>query len=133
MYEERFSSSRYIRGLIVLVEIIDAPQITDNFILKLYKRTKSSRPSRQLRKEEFNEWKAKVKSKIMDLLGELPESAPLDPCLLSVEETEKFLREKWLIRSEEDSYVPLYLLIPKNRGVKENSDPMCTWTWPVWE
>ncbi|MBO3799982.1 MAG: hypothetical protein FGF52_02850 [Candidatus Brockarchaeota archaeon] len=34
--------------------------------------------------------------------------------MLSREETKKYVREKWIIRSEEDCWVPLYLLVPKN-------------------
>lgn len=96
-------------------EIIDAPQITDNFLRKLYERTKPSLAFKAKSKEEFIEWKEKLKNKIKELLGDFPEPAPLNPKLLSKEYTEHFIREKWLIQSEEDCWVPLYLLVPKNR------------------
>ena len=94
--------------------IVDAPQITDVFLRKLYRRMKPSLSFQAKTKEEFEEWKRKLKNKIVELLGEFPEPAPLNPQLLSTEETEKYVREKWLIQSEQDCYVPLYLLIPKN-------------------
>ncbi|RLG95855.1 acetylxylan esterase [Candidatus Bathyarchaeota archaeon] len=93
---------------------VDAPQITDVFLRKLYRRMKPSLSFQAKTKEEFEEWKRKLKNKIVELLGEFPEPAPLNPQLLSTEETEKYVREKWLIQSEQDCYVPLYLLIPKN-------------------
>ncbi|MEM0076424.1 MAG: alpha/beta hydrolase family protein [Thermoproteota archaeon] len=101
-----------------MVEIIDAPQITDNFIRKLYEKTKPSLAFKAKNKEDFLEWKEKLKNKIKELLGDFPEPAPLNPKLLSKEDTEHFVREKWLIQSEEDCWVPLYLLIPKNKKEK---------------
>jgi dienelactone hydrolase len=97
----------------VLVDIVDAPQITDNFIRKLYERTRPSLSFKASTREEFLEWREKLKSKIRELLGEFPEPADLNPRLLSREEAEKYVREKWIIQSEEDCWVPLYLLIPK--------------------
>lgn len=96
-----------------MVNVVDAPQITDIFLGKLYRRIKPSLAFQAETKEEFEAWKHELKSKIRELLGEFPEPAPLDPQLLSSEETEKFIREKWLIQSEPDCFVPLYLLIPK--------------------
>ncbi|MCD6593732.1 hypothetical protein J7L00_06605, partial [Candidatus Bathyarchaeota archaeon] len=98
----------------VLVDMVDAPQITDIFLMKLYRRTKPSLAFKARNKDEFEKWKRDLKSKIRELLGEFPKPAPLNPQLLSTEETERFVREKWLIQSEEDCYVPLYLLIPKD-------------------
>ncbi|MEM0219627.1 MAG: hypothetical protein QW314_01465 [Thermoproteota archaeon] len=40
-----------------MVEIIDAPQITDNFIRKLYEKTKTSLAFKAKNKEDFLEWK----------------------------------------------------------------------------
>ncbi|MCS7113322.1 MAG: alpha/beta hydrolase family protein [Nitrososphaerota archaeon] len=101
-----------------MVDIVDAPQITDNFILKLYRKVKPSMSFQANTREEFERWKAKLKAKILELLGEFPEPAPLNPQLLSSEEKEDYVREKWLIQSEEDCYIPLYLLIPKGSGRK---------------
>ena len=60
-----------------------------------------------------------LKGKIRELLGNWPEPADLKPDLCSREEKEKYIREKWIIQSEKDCYVPLYLLIPK--GIKEKA------------
>lgn len=96
-----------------MVGVVDAPQVTDNFIRKLYERTKPSLAFNAKTKEELDVWKETLKSKVKELLGEFPEPVSLNPQLLSTEETPKFVREKWLIQSELDCWVPLYLLIPK--------------------
>ncbi|MCW4020976.1 MAG: alpha/beta hydrolase family protein [Candidatus Bathyarchaeota archaeon] len=96
-----------------MVNIVDAPQITDNFIKQLYRRTKPSLAFKAKTEDEMSIWKETLKSKIKELLGDFPEPAPLDPQLLSTEETDRFVREKWLIQSEQDCWVPLYLLRPR--------------------
>ncbi len=96
-----------------LPNIVDAPQVTDNFIMKLYERTKPSLAFKAKTADELNLWKEKLKTKIRELLGELPEPAELCPRLLSTEETDRFVREKWIIQSELDCWVPLYLLVPR--------------------
>lgn len=101
-----------------MLEIVDAPQITDNFIRKLYEKTKPLLSFKASSRDEFLKWREELKGKIRELLGEFPKPADLSPQLLSREETEKYVREKWLIQSEEDCWVPLYLLIPKNTSGK---------------
>jgi len=95
----------------------DANFITDDFIKKLYQRTKPSLAFKAKNKKEFLIWQKTLKDKIRELLGAWPEPADLKPALYSREEKEKYIREKWIIQSEKDCYVPLYLLIPK--GLKE--------------
>jgi len=104
----------------------DAPQIIDNFIEKWAINTK---PSMELTAEnaekDFEEWKKKLITKVKELLGELPEPAGLNPQLLSVEEKEKYRREKWLIQTEKDCWMPLYLLIPKMKEKKKFPAILC--------
>ena len=97
-----------------MVDMVDAPQVTDNFIAKWFKRTKPSLTFEAKTIRDFDLWKDALVSKIRSLLGEFPKPAPLDPKLLSTEEDERFVREKWLIQSEQDCFVPLYLLTPKH-------------------
>lgn len=99
-----------------MVDVLDAPQITDNFIKKLYERTKPSLAFQATTEDDFILWKETLKSKVRELLKEFPEPATLSPKLLSKEETDRYVREKWLIQSELDCLVPLYLLIPKGEG-----------------
>ena len=96
-----------------MVNIVDAPQVTDNFITKLHKRMKPSLAFQAKTEEELRLWKEALKGKIRELLGEVPEPAPLNPQLLSTEENDRFVREKWLVQSELDCFVPLYLVVPK--------------------
>jgi len=98
-----------------MVDIVDAPQITDNFLEKLYERTRPSLGFQATAHDEFLTWKQSLKNKVGELLGEFPEPAPPDPQLLSTEETDRYVREKWMIQSELDCWIPLYLLVPKEK------------------
>ena len=99
--------------------MIDADYSIDNFVKKLYQRTKPSLSFKAKTKEEFLSWQRALKGKIKELLREWPKPADLKPDLYSREEKEKYTREKWIIQSEKDCYVPLYLLIPK--GIKKKA------------
>ena len=90
--------------------------LTDNFIKKWYKRTKPALAFKAKSKKEFLSWQRTLKNKVRELLGELPGPANLKPDLYSREEKEKYIREKWIIQTEKDCFMPLYLLIPK--GIK---------------
>lgn len=93
----------------------DIPQITDNFIQALYRKTRPSLPFRAHNHRELEEWKKELIEKVRELLGEFPDPTPLKPELCSREEKEKYTREKWIIQTEEDCFMPLYLLIPRGR------------------
>ncbi len=86
--------------------MIDADYITDNFIKKLYQRTKPSLTFKAKDKKEFCSWQKTLKDKIRELLGEWPKAAALKSDLYSREEKEKYIREKWVIQSEKDCYMP---------------------------
>jgi dienelactone hydrolase len=101
-----------------MVEMIDAPQITDNFLRRWYERVRPSLSFEATTPEGLLQWKEALRAKVRELLGELPQPAPLKPQLLSREEAELYMREKWIIQSEEDCWVPLYLLTPKGRRGK---------------
>ncbi|HOV21811.1 MAG TPA: alpha/beta hydrolase family protein [bacterium] len=96
----------------------DSPVVIDNFIEKWAGKIKPSLEFKGKTKEDVFIWKEKLIKKIKKLLGEFPTPSDLNPELLSVEEKEKFIREKWIIQSEKDCFVPLYLLIPKGNKKK---------------
>jgi len=99
----------------------DAPQVIDNFIKKLYERTVPSMAIETLSSptpEKFREWRDRLKAKVRELLGQMPEPAPLSPQLCSREELPEFVREKYLIQTEQDCWVPLYLLTPRGLNGK---------------
>lgn len=94
----------------------DAPQIIDSFIYKLYKRTKPSMSIDLLESldvSSFEKWRDSLKAKVKELLGNFPDPAPLKPQLCSVEELPEFTREKYIIQTEQDCWMSLYLLTPK--------------------
>jgi dienelactone hydrolase len=90
--------------------------ITHNFIKKKFYRTKPSLAFKAVNKKEFLSWRRALKDKVKELLGEWPRPADLKPDLRSREEKGKYIREKWVIQTEKDCFMPLYLLIP--RGIK---------------
>ncbi len=94
---------------------MDIPYFTENFLKAFYRKIKPSLSFECKDKEEFEKWKEKLILKVKELLGEFPSLAPLKPQLFSQEEKEKYIREKWVIQTEEDCFMPLYLLIPKGR------------------
>lgn len=97
---------------------IDSPQVIDNFIEKWAKRVKPLMEFKGKNKKDVIEWKNKLVNKIKELLGEFPEPSSLSPQKLSVEEKGKYIREKWIIQTEKDCWMPLYLLIPKGNRKK---------------
>jgi len=96
----------------------DVRQVTDNFIDSWAHRVKPSLTFKGKDANDVDIWKKKLIRKVKQLLGEFPRPAELSPELLSVEETEKFTREKWLIQTEQDCWMPVYLLVPKERKGK---------------
>lgn len=96
----------------------DSPQVIDNFIENWAGRIKPSMEFKGKNKKDVLIWKKKLISKVKELLGEFPEPSDLKPELLSTEEKEKYVREKWLIQTEKGCFMPLYLLIPKENRKK---------------
>ncbi len=92
---------------------IDSPQITDNFIEKWAEGVKPSMAFSAKTPEQFLEWKNLLIEKVKELLGEFPEPSDLSPVKVSTEEKEKFVREKYIIQTEKNCFMPMYLLIPK--------------------
>jgi len=91
----------------------DINYITDNFVKKLYRRTKPSMAFKAKNRKEFLVWQKALKAKVKELLREMPRPADLKPGLCNREEKENYVREKWVIQTEKDCFMPLYLLIPK--------------------
>ncbi len=62
---------------------------------------------------DFNEWKTAVRAKLRDISGlDRMGDCPLKASLLESEELEFFKREKWLIQTEPEVWMPFYALIP---------------------
>lgn len=68
--------------------------------------------------EEFEEWKAKSRETIRELLGmEYMENCPLEPRLEERITLENgIVREKVIIQVEPDTWMPMYILIPEKKG-----------------
>ena len=60
------------------------------------------------------EWQAKLRQKLLECLGEMPQPVPLDAQMLDESNQTDHLRQKWIIRTEADFWLPFYLLLPKS-------------------
>lgn len=96
----------------------DAPQSTDNFIEKWFNRVRPKMAFKAENEEQFLEWKQRLLKKVKELLGEFPEPSDLSPVKVSTENKEKYTREKYIIQTEKDCFMPLYILIPKGNKKK---------------
>lgn len=64
-------------------------------------------------KEQFETWRTEVRLTLQELLGlNRMERCNLEPKRLEVDQMEGYRREKWLIQTEPDVYMPFYILIP---------------------
>lgn len=96
--------------------MLDIDQMTYNFLRKWGERTKPSMVFEGRTPKDVETWSRRLKAKIREQLLEFPEPADLKPKFLGAEEQETFRREKWIIQTERDCFMPLYLLVP--RGIK---------------
>jgi dienelactone hydrolase len=103
----------------------DAVQITDNFIEKWAEGINPEMAFRAKNGGEFLAWKNGLVNKVKELLGEFPEPSDLSPVKIITEEKEKYVREKYIIQTEKDCFMPLYILIPKNNRKKHPAILCC--------
>jgi dienelactone hydrolase len=61
------------------------------------------------------DWQAILRHKLTECLGEMPHPVPLDAHKLEETDQGDHLRQKWIIHTEADFWVPFYLLLPKGR------------------
>lgn len=72
---------------------------------------------------EYNQWKKCTRTKLRKLTGlNKLKRCDLNACMLEKEELEheSFTREKWVIQTEEDVWMPFYLLKPKRTLLDKN-------------
>lgn len=62
---------------------------------------------------EARAWRVRAQSKARDLLGEMPEPAPLNAETVETADLGRYVREKVVFDSDPHSSVPAYVLIPK--------------------
>ena len=64
-------------------------------------------------REAYEKWAEEARAKLRDLLGiDKMRYCDPEPQLLSCEQLDGYRREKWLLQTEKDIWMPLYLLIP---------------------
>ena len=69
--------------------------------------------------EAYNSWKATVRAKLLDITGiSRMKTCDLAPKLLDTTQLDGIKREKWLIQTEPDVWMPFYVLIPDRANAK---------------
>ncbi|WP_231969003.1 alpha/beta hydrolase family protein [Thermoanaerobacterium sp. RBIITD] len=63
---------------------------------------------------DFNQWKAELRKKLIELLGGFPERSPLEPQVIELKEFDNYTRKKVVFESALYIDVPVYVLIPKD-------------------
>jgi len=92
---------------------------TLQYLNGVYEKLRPSMGFRAETREEWREWRDKLRAKLVELLGGFPqEKCPLNPEVLETVEEERYIREKVVFDSEPGASVPAYVLIPK--GVTSN-------------
>lgn len=71
---------------------------------------------------DFDEWHEVAHAKFMELLGEFPEPAPLEPDVVFSIEQEGIIRERVIFDAEEHMSVPCVVLRPADMG-EDGSNP----------
>ena len=63
---------------------------------------------------EYVLWRRKLKKKLIELLGDFPGTkCKLNPQVIEKKEFKKYVREKIILQSNKNDYIPVYLSIPK--------------------
>ena len=93
----------------------DGKHNTALFIGKWFERTQPALAFEGGTEADFESWQHALKAKVRELLLDFPKPAPLSPELYGKEECPAFVREKWVIQTEQDCFMPLYLLVPHER------------------
>ena len=85
---------------------------TDRFIADSVARSKRLLSFEGETREDFDRWKAELLAKLKALMGPMPEPAPPEPRIVEEEDCGDFLRQKLVLQTEADCWMPAYLLIP---------------------
>jgi pimeloyl-ACP methyl ester carboxylesterase len=64
--------------------------------------------------QTVDEWQAELRAKLRDCLGVQPELIEPEAHLLESTRHDDYVRERWVLRTETDFWLPFYLLLPKN-------------------
>lgn len=89
-------------------------------LIKVYERK-----ARQLRFDagsirEYDEWKQRVRSKLREITGmDGMEPCGLSPMLLETKQMDGYRRDKMIIQTEPDVWMPFYILVPDGIGEGE--------------
>lgn len=92
----------------------------DNYLKLLYDRVHPIESFRAESKEEWNEWRVRLRKRLVELLGGFPGELPsLEPLLLESEDCGSYIRQRIQIQTYPNLYMPVYVLVPKeSKGLR---------------
>lgn len=93
----------------------------DDYFKNLYESVTPSESFHASSKEEWSKWRERLRKRFVESLGGFPsEISDLSPVLLESEDCGTFIRQRIQIQTYPELYMPIYVLIPKER--KERSE-----------
>lgn len=82
-------------------------------LLQVFDQEARTLPCRTESQEAYQEWRKQVRAKLSELTGmSLMQRCALTPKRLESVKLEGITREKWIIQTEQDVWMPFYVLIP---------------------
>jgi dienelactone hydrolase len=98
----------------------------DQYFKHLYDRVTPSEKFKARSQEECVNWNERLRTRFVELLGGYPAKIPdLDPVLLESVDCGTYTRERIQIQTYPDLYMPVYLLIPKERDERAGAIIAC--------
>jgi cephalosporin-C deacetylase-like acetyl esterase len=95
------------------------PDLCHEEAIKLIKPSMKFDPSK-----DFDEYKAELRAKFLELVGDMPERIPTDVVIDYVEDRGDFIEKRFVYTSEKYTQVPCHLWIPKD-GKDKHGVVMC--------
>lgn len=85
-------------------------------LLNVFDKTTKSLAFHAADRDQYNQWKRQAREKLQEIIGlNRMEVCELKPQRLELEQLDGYRREKWLIQTEPDIWMPFYILIPDAR------------------
>jgi dienelactone hydrolase len=98
----------------------------DNYFKNLYRGVTPSERFQAYSQEEWSNWSNRLRKRFVELLGGFPsETSDLCPVLLESEDCGTFIRQRIQIQTYPELYMPVYVLIPKERKERSGAVIAC--------
>lgn len=98
----------------------------DLYLKQLYDNIQPAESFRADSQQEWEEWRSRLRKRLVQLLGGFPEEVPsLSPMLLESEDCGTYIRQRVQIQTYPQLYMPIYVLIPKESNGRPGAVIAC--------